>query len=350
MLNASALPRLAILFLLIIPLFFASWQFYNGSLYPSGNIGPGSDVSKPIGVLQPSSPPPAVLEAYSWLGNQPGIFNTVWVPGTFGYAYTWNNKSSPFNEYYSPPQPFVSSLIYFTFGPMSNLTQTLNEYHVRYVIVQNDTEPITLSTFYGVESLTSVRNSLASTGLVVAESFSNSVWIYIKTSSPPYISCQAQAGVSGNLSNSVLWRDVVPSYWAVSISGRNPNCQLVMPMAYDKGWDDDSSGASISFPLRAGNGFLEFNLPGAGSFSVIYLPYFYAVICLVYVSAAIVVLSVLALNTEKARMIFRTLFPLQVLLYGVLALTSIILLDDFIAAISVLSLVITFGATRLARR
>ncbi|MDG6922162.1 MAG: hypothetical protein JRN67_02575, partial [Nitrososphaerota archaeon] len=299
--------RFAIILLLITTLLFSSWQFYNGSLYPSGTVGPGSDVTQSVGVMQPFSPPLGVLQAYSWLGDQPGLFNTVWVPGTFGYAYTWNNKSSPFNEYYTSPKPFVDSFVYFPFSTSNNLTSTLDAYHVKYVIVQDDTEPITLNTFYKSNNVTDVRNALASNGLALVKTFSGSVWVYQNLSAPRYISCDSQANNPENASNSVSWREMVPSYWVVDVTGADSVCNLTIPMKFDSGWVAFAGGLRVYHPSEAQTGLLQFSVPAGESYSLVYLPYFFAVLALISIATSILVMVLLVLGKKSALWSFHTL-------------------------------------------
>jgi hypothetical protein len=339
--------RFSLVIILIASQLFVCWQFYNGSLSPSGTIGVGSVVTEPVGVLQPASPPSSVLQAYTWLEGQPGLFNTVWMPGTFGYAYTWNSKSSPFDEYYSPPKPFL----YFPINSADkNFTLDLQTYHVKYVIVQNDTEPVTTSVFYGFANVSQIRNFLVSNGLILVENYSNSVWVYLNPDAPDYVSCTTQSTSTNDTSEPVSWQDVTPYYWIVNVNGNGQICNLNMVLKSDSGWIAVGAGLSLYHSQDNTAGLLQFSVPANGSYSIIYLPYIFALPCLVLLLASIAVFLILLAGKRSASWSFKALFPIQFAFYSALIFATIVLPDSAVLAVSATLLVVLIATRILVSR
>lgn len=170
--------------LLIVGLLTLSgWQLGTGSYFPAGytpGLG-GNDVPS-VGVLSSETVPKGDVLIFNYLASQ-GVGDSVYWPGTGGYAYPWSNRSTPSISLNSPlpaTTPIgLSNLI--EQNDTAAITSLLNFYGIRYVVV-NAMSGAALSSAFGATNVTQIVKALeAAPGLVPVLAFPPSAWLFEDT-------------------------------------------------------------------------------------------------------------------------------------------------------------------------
>jgi len=120
----------------VVLVVFTGWQAFSGSYYPGrplNSVFTGNDVPD-VGAFTPFNPPNYTLQAYEYIFHSGSAFNVYW---PVGYGVGLNSVDSGLPLVSLPGLPYLLSQ-----DLVSDVTPYLSSHGVRYVVVENLTQPI----------------------------------------------------------------------------------------------------------------------------------------------------------------------------------------------------------------